>query len=136
MTADLGEFLRAAASRRREAGVWDCCTMPAAWAEACGWGDLMADYRAAYASESEAEAIVSGAGGLLPLFCDAMAAAGVPELVDGEFLPGDVGVVELLGEQAGALYTGKRWALVASRGMAFASLDRDALVRVWRVGNG
>lgn len=134
--ADLGEFLREAAHRRREAGVWDCCTMPAAWAIACGWRDPMAGWRGSYATEAEGENLIYDAGGLDALFARGFAEVGVPEAPPGDFRAGDVGVVEILGEQAGALYTGKRWGLVATRGMAFASLETECLVRVWRVANG
>lgn len=131
----LGEFLRDTAGRRREAGVWDCCTFPAEWALSQGFADPMAAWRGRYASEAEAVDLIADGGGLAELFADGMAGAGIPE-VSGDFEPGDIGVVQLLGEQAGAVYTGKRWALVADRGMAFASVDRQYIVRAWRVANG
>lgn len=134
MTA-LGEFLRDAAHRRREAGVWDCCTFPAAWAIEGGYPDPMAAWRGAYASETEAEQLIAEAGDLAALYARGMAEAGVPE-AEGDPQPGDIGIVQLLGEQAGAVYTGKRWALVADRGMAFASIDRGCIVRFWRVRHG
>lgn len=136
MTApDLGDFLRTSAARRRVPGEWDCCTFPAAWAIANGFADPMADWRGRYATETQALDLIAEAGGLADLFVRGMAAANIPEAT-GEFQPGDIGVVQLLGEQAGAVYTGKRWALVADRGMAFASIDRQYVVRAWRVANG
>lgn len=132
---DLGEFLRVSAARRREPGVWDCCTFPAEWALANGWADPMAAWRGRYASEAEALDHIADGGSLADLFAGGMAAVGIPE-ASGPYEPGDIGVVQMFGEQAGAVYTGKRWALVANRGMAFASLDSESIVRAWRVANG
>lgn len=132
---DLGEFLRASAARRREPGVWDCCTFPAAWAIANGYPDPMADWRGQYETEAQALDLIADGGGLADLFARGLDAAGLPRAA-GEFVPGDIGVVQLLGEQAGAVYTGKRWALVADRGMAFASIGAEFIVRAWRVANG
>lgn len=132
---DLGEFLRLSAARRREAGVWDCCTFPADWAISQDWADPMAAWRGRYSTEAGALDFIAEGGGLADLFAEGMAAANIPEAT-GDFQPGDIGVVQLLGEQAGAVYTGKRWALVADRGMAFASIEREHIVRAWRVANG
>lgn len=136
MTApDLGEFLRASAARRRVPGEWDCCTFPAAWAIANGFVDPMAEWRGRYETEGQALDLIADAGGLADLFVRGMAVANIPEAT-GDFQPGDIGVVQLLGEQAGAVYTGKRWALVADRGMAFASIANEHIVRAWRAANG
>lgn len=132
---DLGEFLRQSAARRREPGVWDCCTFPAAWAIANGCPDPMADWRGRYHTEAQALDLIADGGGLADLFTRGFSGAGVSP-VEGPFRAGDIGVVQLLGEQAGAVYTGKRWALVADRGMAFASIASEHIVRAWRVENG
>lgn len=95
----------------------------------------MAEWRGRYATETQALDLIAEAGGLADLFVRGMAAANIPEAT-GDFQSGDIGVVQLLGEQAGAVYTGKRWALVADRGMAFASIDRQYIVRAWRAANG
>lgn len=131
----LGEFLRESAARRREPGVWDCCAFPAAWAQANGFPDPMPGYRGAYATEAEAEAIIAQAGGLAELFSAALDGVGVPRAA-APFAAGDIGVVELLGEQAGAVYTGVRWALVCDGGMSFAAVPDSRVVRAWRAGNG
>lgn len=94
----------------------------------------MADWRGAYASEAEAEALISDAGGLLALFSAGMASAGIPEADDP--LEGDVGVVSLMGEEAGAIFTGKRWAFAAEKGIAASSLERAAVLKCWRVRLG
>lgn len=95
----------------------------------------MAAWRGAYSSEPQALDMIADGGGLADLFSRGMAAAGVPE-AQGQPAAGDIGVIQLLGEQAGAVYTGKRWALVADRGMAFASIADRHIVRLWRVAHG
>lgn len=133
--SDLGEFLRGAAARRRETGVWDCCTFPAAWAMHRGWPDPMAEWRAAYSDEEQAHDFIHRAGSLAALFTRGMAAAGIPEAT-GAPEPGDIAVVTALGAEAGAVFTGKRWALVSNRGMGFVSLEAENIVASWRVGHG
>ena len=128
----LGEFLRDAGGKGRVAGSWDCAAFPAAWAIERGYADPMARWRGAYDSESGALDLIDDAGGLASLFAVGMADAGIPELVEGEWSPGDIGVVEILGEQAGAIFTGQRWAFVAERGLAFATLDDEYVIRAWR----
>lgn len=130
MTA-LGEFLEAGAARQREPGVWDCCAFPAEWAMAAGCPDPMAEWRGAYTTELAGEHLAEQDGGLVALFDRGMAAAGIPA-VDDAWRPGDIAVVELLGRQAGAVFSGRRWAFVAARGLAFASLDAECVLRVWR----
>lgn len=129
MTA-LGDFLRESASRRREAGVWDCCTFPAAWAMQCGAADPMADMRGAYATEADALRLIQNRGGLDGLFSDALEAVGWQRR-DGPPRPGDIGVVSLHGFDAGAIWTGERWALVADAGLVFAQLPDSATRGVW-----
>jgi hypothetical protein len=119
---------------RRQSNVHDCCTFPANWAIECGWPDPMAAWRGAYRSEAEAEALIFDAGGLVALFTVGMLSAGIPE--SQTLVVGDVGVVSLLGEEAGAIFTGKRWAFVADRGIACASLEPGAILRCWRVVGG
>lgn len=131
---DLGEYLRAAAARRREPGIWDCAAFPADWAMANGHPDPMAAWRGAYASESGAIDLIDAAGSLCALFERGMTSAGLERV--GEPEPGDIGVLQVLGEQAGAVYTGKRWALVADRGLAFASIEPEHVLQIWRVANG
>lgn len=134
---DLGPFLRDSTAKRRQAGAWDCCTFPAAWAIEAGERDPMAAWRGEYDSEADAEFLIADAGGLDALFAQGMAAAGIREIdAAGPFEPGDIGVVKLLEQEAGAVFAGKRWAFVADRGLAFVSLDADCIVRAWRPGHG
>lgn len=132
---DLGEYLRAAGYMRRRAGQHDCCTFPAGWAIICGHPDPMAEWRGTYDSEAEAEALIFDAGGLDALFARGMAGAGIPE-ASAPFEPGDIAVVEAAGFEAGSIFTGRRWAFVADRGVAFGSLEEAMIKRAWRPGHG
>ncbi|BEV00066.1 DUF6950 family protein [Novosphingobium olei] len=122
---ELGEFLQEVAHRRREIGVWDCCTFPAAWLMWRGLPDPMADFRGTYDGNDEATDLVEA-------FEIAASSVGLVGVNDPR--EGDIGVVSVLGHQAGAIFTGKRWALVADRGLAFASVERECVWKVWRYG--
>lgn len=132
---DLGNFLANAGRRRRIAGEWDCVTFPAAWMIANGWADPMEWWRGTYDSEEEGLAFVVDRGGMVALFDEAMTEAGVTRR-DGDAQPGDIGVIHIGDDEAGAIYTGKRWAFVGNRGVAMASIDLDCVAAVWAVGNG
>lgn len=132
---DLGDYLRSLGGRKREPGVFDCVTLPAEWAMANGYLDPMAHWRGAYDSEEAAQDFIRDAGGLVVLFDCGAAAVGI-ERREGEPQPGDVGVIRIGEHEAGAIFTGKRWAFVADRGIAFASIDPDFIVAVWGVGRG
>lgn len=121
---NLGDYLVEAARREHLIGVWDCAIFPAEWIVACGHPDPMAGWRGSY---SEADDVAR-------LCSEAMAAAGIPETDDPR--EGDVGVIDIFGRRAGAIFTGRRWALVATRGLAFASLEPANVVKAWRVGRG
>lgn len=146
----LGDYLEQCGHLRRQAGVHDCCTFPAGWAMLCGHSDPMAKWRGEYSTEAEAEDFMAraaargeglGRGGLEMLFAEGMWDAGIPE-IDGSrnsggdtpppFEPGDIGLLVLAGNEAGGIYTGKRWAFVPDRGMGFVSLDRECIARAWR----
>ena len=128
--ADLGQFLQAGARRARQPAVWDCCAFPAAWAlELCG-RDPMAAWRTAYDTESGGERIAEQHG-LANLFADGFGGIGWREIDPGHWQPGDVAVIDIMGRQAGAIFTGPRWAFVAARGLAFAHLDDECVLRAW-----
>lgn len=129
---DLGEFLAQAGRRRRSAGEWDCCAFPAAWAIANGYPDPMAHWRGAYETESEALDLISDAGGLVALFDCGMASAGISRR-EGEPQAGDIGVIKIGDLEAGAIFTGRRWALVAERGVGMASVAPEAVAAVWSI---
>lgn len=135
MMADLGQWLQANNGRGRIAGEWDCCAFPAAWAMANGLPDPMAAWRGAYSTEDAALGLISDAGGLLPLFSAGMEAAGIPPRVAEPAL-GDIGVLNISGHEAGAVFTGRRWAFIADQRMAYASIDSSAIAGVWAVAHG
>ena len=99
---DLGQFLQERLARPRRAGSWDCYTFPADWCMANATGDPMAAYRGEYASEAEAEDIMARAGGLVGIFGAGLEGAGLVRVAEARL--GDIGVVDLLGQEAGAIY--------------------------------
>lgn len=124
----LGDYLALNARKPRVSGQHDCATFPADWVVECGHPDPMAKWRGTYASEAGAEFLIADAGGLTALFGEGLAA--LPNV--SEFQAGDIGVISLLGEEAGSIFTGQRWAFVADRGLAFASLSLGSVLYAWR----
>lgn len=133
--ADLGKYLRDQGGKRRQAGAFDCVTIVADWLMANGLPDPMAHRRGAYDSEEQAQHLIAEAGGLVALFDQFLGAVGVTGR-DGEPEAGDVGVVAIRGEEAGAIFTGQRWALVGERGLIFVTLLADCIAGKWAVGHG
>lgn len=130
--ADLGQWLLENNQKRRTDGVWDCATMPAEWAIHCGYSDPVLKWRGAWADENSALAIIEGAGGLVPLFDDGLFSVGVGRRY-GEPELGDIGVIRIMDNEAGAIYTGKRWAFVANRGLAYCSIEPEYIAATWKV---
>jgi hypothetical protein len=124
----LGDYLAEAARKRHVYGTHDCCTFPCDWAVLNGWPDPMVGWRGGYVDAAPAH------DGLFAIFSAGWDGAGIPRTV--EVIEGDVGVVTIFGHEAGAIFTGRRWALVAPRGMAFASADPSIVSAAWRVGRG
>jgi len=106
--------------------------MPAQWAIDNGWPDPMAHWRGAYGTEEGALALIRDAGGLTELFRCGMASAGITER-RGDLQPGDIGVLVVGEHEAGAIFTGRRWAMVAQRGLAVASVENEAVSAAWSV---
>lgn len=126
----LGEYLVQAGKRRHEIGVWDCCIYPADWLVINGHPDPMAAWRGTYASEDAADP----RGGLEEAFAEGMALTGLHlTAVPG---PGDVGLIDLLGVKAGAIWTGRRWSFVAPRGLSFSPLDERCVLAIWSLDCG
>jgi hypothetical protein len=124
---DLGAYLAAA---RKKPWAWrehDCSAFVAAWAGA----ELPT-----YSNEAEAERIVRDAGGLVPLWDAAL--EGLAETVAlADLEPGDIGVIELLAPdaklaQAGAIWTGQRWAFVPAAGGIAAVNATAPCLKAWR----
>ncbi|NBC37369.1 hypothetical protein GTZ99_12490 [Novosphingobium sp. FSY-8] len=127
---DLGSYLAQAAMRHHQVGIWDCCIFPADWVVANGYPDPMADWRGTYASEAAADT----RGGIEEAFLTGMERAGLS--LAAEPLSGDVGLIEVAGQHAGAIWTGRRWAFVAPRGLAVASVAPEYVIGIWRVVYG
>lgn len=132
----LGDFLKRELSN---GGPWNCSTLPADWCVALGHPDFAADWR--YLTDpAECDAAPRAAGGLVALWDAAIGLAlptvgevgGVPVRVS-EVEPGDIAVITALGIEAGAIWTGKRWAVKAARGLHFVQDTRHvAIAKAWR----
>lgn len=123
----LGEFLKAAASDR---GPWNCSTLAADWCVSLGYPDFAAQWRAVV-DEDECERVQ--AGGLVELW-DIGIGDGLP--VTDVLEPGDIAVVSLNEVQAGAIWTGERFAIKAARGIHFLQSDAFAVLKAWRPRRG
>lgn len=123
---NLGDFLEQAAQDRP---AWNCCTMPADWGVALGYPDFAAAWRGV-TDPKKCEDIPRAAGGLATLWAREIGDT-VP-LAAPPYRRGDVGVVSVRGMEAGAIFTGDKWAVRTERGISFARLDEGAVVRVWR----
>jgi hypothetical protein len=126
----LGEYLKQSAQRRYDVGTWDCAVFPSDWVVINGHADPLAEWRGAYCTDDIGEAD----DGLAEIFSDGARQAGLIETSGPR--EGDVGMISLLGRHAGAIYTGRRWAVVAPRGLAFASLDAGCVLKAWSVHYG
>ena len=129
----LGDYLLSQRGVTWQAGTADCCTLPAGWVETWGSGDPMTAWRGLYATDEEAEALVTASGGLLAMWEAGMAGKGEPTEALRE---GDVGVIRavaLSGEatEVGAIWTGRRWAFRVPAGLCFASAET---VKAWTRG--
>ncbi|WP_066770114.1 DUF6950 family protein [Sphingobium sp. CCH11-B1] len=126
---DLGAYLADIGGKPWDWGKADCCTFPADWLILCGRPDPMSRWRGLYADEAGCAALIADAGGLMPLWTKAL---GEPALCEPEI--GNVGVVQMWGHAAGAIFTGKRWAVRSQRGWAAASFQPDDVLGVWSHG--
>ncbi|MBI1179097.1 MAG: hypothetical protein GC201_00965 [Alphaproteobacteria bacterium] len=135
----LGDYLKDATGKSWGWGVWDCCTFAANWVLIRTGVDPMADWRGAYRDEDGAAEIINAAGGLAPLWGEGLAR--VPWTLVQRPAQGDVGVIRVVlqgaggiaGEgEAGGIYTGKRWAFLAPRGLVCTPVEAVDVVRCWR----
>lgn len=120
----LGEFL---ASRTAIAGNWNCSTMPADWCVALGYPDFAAKWRGVV-DPVDCETVTGG--DLLALWEEGIADR-LP-VATAPYREGDIAVVQLASLQAGAVFTGKRWALQVERGIAAASFGDRSILKAWR----
>lgn len=131
----LSEYIKSLGRARRIDGEHDCCTFPANWAVFLGYQDPMKAWRFSYSTENEAMDIIHEAGGLVKLFSDGMKSANISPRY-GEPLYGDIGVIKIGEHEAGAIFSGQRWAIVAERGIAFVSIDPDYISAIWALNDG
>lgn len=120
----LAEFLSSVAAQRKP---WNCSTMPADWCRVLGHPDFAARWRDVV-NPAECETIAGG--DLLSLWDEGIGDA-LP-VVTAPFLAGDIAVIRRLGLQAGAIFTGARWAVQSEHGLAALPLLDSAIVKAWR----
>ncbi|MCV3209598.1 hypothetical protein OHD62_17290 [Mesorhizobium sp. YC-39] len=93
--------------------VWgqvDCCLVLADWAVWLGNDDPAADLRGSYDSEEGCRAVVSAAGGLLPLVAGCAARAGWLEAEEQAIgVVGVIGSPAIVNRQWGAIWDGRHW---------------------------
>lgn len=120
------DFLRNQLAR---SDAWNCSTLVADWLIACGYPDYASGLRGV-TDAAECKAIADGHGGLAELW-ESLFRGEVPWANDPP-LPGDIAVVSVLSHEAGAIFTGERWALRQDHGLAFGSPEALDVVRAWR----
>ncbi|WP_447724641.1 hypothetical protein [Sphingomonas koreensis] len=122
----LGDFLRDAA---QDDGPWNCSTMPADWCIRIGHRDFAAEWRD-LDDACDCETAPREAGGLVVLWelgiRDDIPRVGPP------YAAGDIGVVAFHGLEAGAIFTGDKWAVRTRTGISFARLPVTAIAGAWR----
>jgi hypothetical protein len=108
---------------------WNCSTLVADWLIECGYPDFAGAFREV-TDPSECVIVAQSRGGLAHLweglFCGAVPWADAP------WQPGDIAVVTLAEHEAGAIFTGERWALRLNHGLAFAGPELLTVSRAWR----
>lgn len=129
VSQDLHRFVSAGMALDFEYGPHDCAMWPANWCVMQGRDDPASRWRGQY-DEAEAGALISQYG-LLELWTLGMIDAQIPEADEPEI--GDVGIVEVVTHdginQAGAIFTGKRWCCLSQNGVFQASMTP---LRIWR----
>jgi len=118
---NLGEFLR---DHVTPAVPWNCSTLAADWCLALGHPDFAAAWREI---TDPIECEVTAQAGLLALW-DIGIGDRLPAVTDLE--PGDIAVVALGPIEAGAIWTGERFAIRTQRGLHFT--DSLTVLKAWR----
>lgn len=119
----LGEFLRDQNGRRDP---WNCSTLAADWCVALGYPDFAAAWRGV-TDPVDCAAVV--AGELLSLWDEGIG-DGLPVVDEPD--AGDIAVVSAFGQEAGAVYTGGKWALRGERCMHYLAPGQVRVVQIWR----
>lgn len=105
----LADYLKDAATRAWQASVHDCCAFPMRWAGVS---------LPAYSTDEDGAALIEAAGGLTRLASSILDPVKARIETAG---PGDIGVIMVIGRdrvntEAGAIFTGERWAFASPRG--------------------
>ncbi|RSV15690.1 hypothetical protein CA235_07510 [Sphingomonas sp. ABOLF] len=107
-------------------GEWNCSTMPADWCVELGHPDFASAWRATLAP---VECDAAAASGLVPLW-DAGIAGALPAVEVPQ--AGDIAVIEAMGLEVGAIFTGARWATRGARTMHYLGAEDVRVLKVWR----
>lgn len=129
---ELREYALTAVKTDFQWGKRDCCTFACDWVMLQLNVDPMARWRGTYASEADGRDLLARHNGLLDIWQLGMIEAGIPECDKPQI--GDVGIIEVPTpagiEHIGAIFAGKRWLMLAERGVISASANA---VMHWRV---
>lgn len=129
----LADFLAQAGRTPFAWGESDCCLWLADWLVALGRPDPAADLRGRYSTPLGCARLLNKRGGVLGVVASCAAQAGLA-LTDTP-IAGDVGVVEVVTHAgrtpAGAICTGRRWAVRSGLGLIVAEMTPRA---AWRIG--
>lgn len=107
---------------------WNCSTEPADWCMSLGYPDFAAGWRTTL-DPAMCDAAAERAGGLVVLWDAGIGAAmRVVDDVDA----GDIAIIEAVGVQAGAIFTGGRWAVRSRRTRHFLAPSQVRVVKAWR----
>jgi len=109
----LGDFLKACSGKREP---WNCSTLPADWCIALGHPDYAAEWRG-ISDSRECEDVA--AVGLVTLWDRGIGGA-LPTVEPEALATGDIAVVALGSLQAGAIWTGERFAIRIPSGLHFS----------------
>jgi uncharacterized protein DUF6950 len=120
----IGDFLLSVLA---QTGPWNCSTMPADWCLALGHPDFAARWRN-ITGQHECETIAGG--NLLELWEQGIGSA-LPD-APPPYLAGDIAVIGRVGLQAGAIFTGERWAIQKEHGFTALPLPDCAILKAWR----
>lgn len=120
------DFLEAQLVR---ADPWNCSTLVADWLIQCGYPDYADGFRDITDPE-ECRIVAEARGGLGELW-EGLFAGAVP-WADAPWRPGDIAVVAIGPHEAGAIFTGERWALRQDHGLSFGSPEFLVVTRGWR----
>jgi hypothetical protein len=130
MRADLAAFLKEP-QPRFDFVTHDCCRWVDKWSIARSHPSAIVALGLTYDSERSALVTIKRGGGLVALWTEGMALAGVPEADDAR--EGDIGVIERTTDdglnETVAIFTGERWANISDRTLHFGPAD---VLAMWR----